>query len=149
MVAVGERGPVPKRSEESLGHKTKAEKNAVSKAPGAAEVAVPAADEQWHPIARRWYESLAESGQSRYYEPSDWWTAQYLAEAMSRNLSNERFSAQLFAAVMSGATELMTTEGARRRLRLELQRPAPEDAAEVDGDGASVTQLDEYRDLYG
>lgn len=146
---MGDRGPVPKRSEESLGHKTKAEKSAVTKSSGAAEVPVPEADPRWHSIARQWYESLAESGQSRYYEPSDWWTAQYLAEAMSRNLDSDRFSAQLFAAVMAGATELMTTEGARRRLRLELQRPQPDEAPGEDEGGARVTRLDEYRDLYG
>ena len=39
-----------------------------------------------HPAARRWFESLAESGQSAFYEPSDWATAYVLAETMSREL---------------------------------------------------------------
>lgn len=87
-----------------------------------AVVVVPPADPLWHPIARDWYESLSESGQASFYQASDWATARYIAEAMHRNLKNERFSAQLFAAVMSGMTELLTTEGARRRARLEIER---------------------------
>lgn len=70
--------------------------------------------------------SLAGSGQARFYEPSDWQTARYVAESMSRNLSAGRFSSQHFAAVMSAMTDLLTTEGARRRARLELDRPEPE-----------------------
>lgn len=110
-------------------------------APGAAVVEVPAADEGWHPVARAWFESLARSGQSGFYEPSDWAQAVYVAEAMSRNLWAQRFSAQLFAAVMSATSELLTTEGARRRLRIELER-APQ--ADVD-DEAAVAALDDYR----
>jgi hypothetical protein len=99
-------------------------------------------DADWHPIAQDWFRSLGESGQNVFYEPSDWQTARYVAEAMSRNLSAGRFSAQLFAAVMSGMSSLLTTEGDRRRLRIELERKAPADADEE----AAVAALDEWRD---
>ncbi|MFJ4701966.1 hypothetical protein ACIP5N_27775 [Streptomyces sp. NPDC088768] len=90
----------------------------------------PPADEAWHPIARRWYDSLTVSGQSFFFEPSDWAQAAYVAEAMSRNLAQgQRLSGQLFAAVIAAASELLTTEGARRRLRIELSKA---EAAEVD-----------------
>ena len=82
---MGARGPIGKRSEELMGHRSKEEKDAVTKAPGALEVPVPDPDDLWHPIAKRWYEALAASGQSRFYEPSDWAAAQYAAEAMSRS----------------------------------------------------------------
>lgn len=146
----GSGGRVPKRSEDKAGHRTKAELAQITKASGAERVEVPAARRGWHPIAKDWYESLAKSGQSQFYEPSDWWTAQYVAEAMSRSLKGAgagKISGQLFQAVMGAATELMTTEGARRRLRLELQRPKGGDG-ESDG-GGEVTLLDDYRDLYG
>lgn len=126
-----------------MGHRSKEEKDAVTKAPGAAVVVVPEPDELWHPIARRWYEALGESGQSRFYEPSDWAAAQYAAEAMSRNLAAGRFSAQMFAAVWSAMNDLLTTEGDRRRVRMELQRPP------AGGNSEGVTVLDDYRAALG
>lgn len=117
-------GPVPKRDDQRRRRNVPAVPT--TRAVGAAEVAVPEPDAGWHPIARDWFVSLAGSGQGRFYEPSDWQTARYVAESMSRNLSAGRFSAQHFAAVMSAMTDLLTTEGARRRARLELDRPESE-----------------------
>lgn len=137
-------GPVPKRSSERR-RRNKPEGGSVTSVPVAAEmVECPPADEGWHPIARDWYESLAKSGQAVFYEPSDWATARYVAEAMSRGLESSRFSAQLFAAVSAAMTELLTTEGARRRARLEIERGAVGDEKPAD-----VTALDDYRAALG
>lgn len=95
-------------------------------------------------MARQWFTALGSSGQSLFFEDSDWATARYVAEAMSRNLYAGRFSAQLFAAVMAGTTGLLCTEGDRRRLRVELERGG----ADVDEE-ASVTALDRYRGSLG
>ncbi len=132
-----------KRSTELSGHWTRAalEARKADEAPGAEHVEIPEADQSWHPIARDWYESLAESGQSRFYEPSDWATAYYVAEAMSRNLSAETFRASLFQHVLSASGELLTTEGARRRLRLELQRPHQGETF----DGENIAAIENYR----
>lgn len=113
----------------------------VTKARGAANVPIPAADADWHPIAAAWYASLPVSGQSVFYEPSDWATAHFVAEGMSRNLTGGRFSADLFRSVLAGASSLMVTEGDRRRLRIELDRQV----ADPDED-AAATALDDYRD---
>jgi len=138
------RGPIPKRSEERR-RQNKPEGGEITKVRvGTPEVECPPAREEWHPIAREWYESLQVSGQAVLYEPSDWATAVYVAEAMSRGLESSRFSAQLFAAVSSAMTELLTTEGARRRARLELERHGLDE-----GKPASVTALDDYRDALG
>jgi hypothetical protein len=115
----------------------------VESAPGAAAVSVPPADPEWHEIARDWYESLAKSGQARWYEPSDWATARYIAEAMSRNLSaGAKFSAVLFASVLSGMSTLLVTEGDRRRVRVELERAS--EGGDASGD--VVSELAEYRE---
>lgn len=114
-------GPVPKRSDQRRRRNVSDGPQTAKGAAGAAPSA-PEPHEHWHPIAREWFESLSESGQSQYYEASDWATAVYVAEAMSRNLAGGRFSAQLFQAVHSAMTELLTTEGARRRARIELER---------------------------
>ena len=141
---MGTRGPVPKRIEERLGHMSSADKEAVERVPLTGAVVAPPVDDAWHPIALRWYESLADSGQAQFYEPSDWATAAYLAEAMSRNLhAGQRFSAQLFAAVMSGMSNLLVTEGDRRRVRLELERLPDEAVPKL----ALVTPIDRFSAL--
>lgn len=131
---MGSRGPVPKR--ESQRRRTN-DKGSAVRAPSGSVVVAPAADEDWHPLARAWFGSLSESGQSVFYEASDWQTARYVAEAMSRNLHAEKFSSMLFAAVMSASASLLVTEGDRRRLRVELER-----VGEADGE---VSELDDYR----
>lgn len=137
---MGTRGPVPKRSSERLGHRTKAEiaSTDVVKIP-APTVDQPPADSEWHPLARDWYESLAESGQAMFYEPSDWAAARYVAWVMTRNITAPRFNQQLFGAVWAAMNDLMTTEGSRRRLRLELER------APADSGAQTASILAEYR----
>ncbi|MBW3663562.1 MAG: hypothetical protein KY469_10720 [Actinobacteria bacterium] len=97
--------------------------------------------EEWHPLARDWYRSLAESAQSQFYEPSDWETARVLTELLSRALRAGKVTAALIERWQSGATELLTTEGARRRARIELDRSVGGDEEEA----ADVSELDEYR----
>lgn len=132
-------GPVPKRSDQR--RRRNKPDTALRSVKVHGVVDVPAADEEWHPIAHGWYVSLAESGQSRFYEPSDWAQARLWAEILSRQLASGRVSAQMMAAWSSAATELLTTEGARRRARMEIERSA---LSAVD---EPVTALDDYRDL--
>ena len=138
---MGARGPVPKRSDQRLGHRAKAEAEKITAAPAAAVVKAPDPDPLWHPLARDWFVSLAESGQSRFYEASDWQTARVWAEVLSRQLSADKLSAVMVQAWAGSAGELLTTEGARRRAQLELQRGGQSDEDE----DASVTALDRYR----
>lgn len=113
-------GPVPKRSDQRRRrNKQDVETQSVLRT---GDVRIPSPAEDWHPIAVEWFDSLKDSAVSQYYDTSDWATAKYVAEAMSRNLQGGRFSGQLFAAVMSAMTDLLTTEGARRRARLEIER---------------------------
>lgn len=144
---MGARGPIPKRSEERMGHRSKEEKSERTQAPAGAPAAVPdlpEPDPLWHSIAVDWYLSLRESGQAAFYEPSDWAMARYAAELMSRGLSSDRPpNGQYVAALNSVMTSLLTTEGDRRRARMELERkPAGPKLA-------SVRPLDAYRDLAG
>lgn len=114
------RGPVPARSDQRRRTNSPAAEK-VDALPGAVEQ--PAANEDWHALATEWYESLARSGQARYYEPSDWSTARLWAELLSRQLFSGRgVSAQMMATWHSATTDLLTTEGARRRARMEIER---------------------------
>lgn len=136
-------GPVPERSDRR--RRMNKPDMEITSAPAATSIEIPEPAEHWLPPATRWYRSLAESGQSRFYEPSDWAQAWVWTEFLNRALEQgDRPSANLIAAWSAGATELLTTEGARRRLRMELQR-----GSGVDEDAESaVTALDEYRSRF-
>lgn len=153
----GAGGPPPKRDAERRRANDPA-LGAATVAPGAAEVVVPPPDPEWHPVARMWFESLAGSGQSVFYEPSDWATAYMIAESMSRELGSQPVvvgsgkdatvemhklppKGASLAAWLKAMTSLMVTEGDRRRLRLELARPV----ADGEPEGGSVSELDQYR----
>ena len=149
-------GPPPKRS--SQRRRVNKPEVPVDSAAGAAKVTAPAPSEEWHSVARSWFESLAASGQSKFYEPSDWATAYLLAESMSRELSPQPITVgrgddahvemvalppkgASLAAWLKAMTALMVTEGDRRRLRLELVRQQP---AESEG-AADVSELEAAR----
>src|SRR5690349_6944547 len=116
---MGERGPAPKRSSE---RRRRNKENAPDTVAATGPVEIPPADEEWHPIAREWYDSLAASGQVRYLEPSDWQAARVVATELSSYLKSSKRSAQMFAALWAAMGDLLTTEAARRRLRLEVER---------------------------
>ncbi|WP_456114857.1 phage terminase small subunit [Streptomyces katsurahamanus] len=127
---MGTRGPVPKREDQRRRRNSPEVETATAPSANPDGATAPPAEADWHPIARRWYDSLVHSGQAFFFEPSDWAQAAYVAEAMSRNLNQgQRLSGQLFASVISAASDLLTTEGSRRRLRIELSKA---EASEVD-----------------
>lgn len=149
-------GPPPKRSDQR--RRTNKPAKTPTKSAGATRTPQPPRpDQKWHPAAKRWYASLAKSGQSAFYEPSDWATAWVLAESMSREFSpqpivvgrGEAAEVQMvtlppkgasLAAWLKGMTALLATEGDRRRAALELQRPAPPEP-----EGANVSHLEDAR----
>lgn len=140
---MGQRGPVPTRSTQRRRRNKESKPETVTPPPAAAgKVKVPAVSASWHPIAKAWFKSLAESGQSKFFEPSDWQAARFVAESMTQNLKAKRFSAQLFAAVWSAMGDLLTTEADRRRARIEIEREVDAPATE---DGSEVAVLDAYR----
>lgn len=154
---MGERGPHPKREDQRRRH-TKQE-DQPDRPPAAAEVEIPEPDESWHVVATLFYRSLAESGQSIYYEPSDWAMAYMLAESMSRDMNpqaigiSERTGEAVIetvpmkgaslSAYLKGMTALLVSEADRRRASIELQRTPAADPKEAEA--ATIASLDEYR----
>ncbi|MER5461663.1 hypothetical protein ABT010_13435 [Streptomyces sp. NPDC002668] len=144
---MGAHGPIPKRSEERR-RRNKDDGPDLVQAPAGPPTALPdlpEPDGNWHEIASDWYLSLRVSGQAAFYEPSDWAMARYAAELMSRALQSDRPpNGQLVAALNSVMSSLLTTEGDRRRARMELERkPA------VKAVPASVTAIADYRSSIG
>lgn len=144
---MGTRGPIPKRTEERR-RANKDDGPGLIQAPSGAPSDLPdlpKPDPLWHPIAADWYLSLRESGQAAFYQPSDWAVARYAAHVMSQVLLSERGpNGQLVAALNSVMSSLLTTEGDRRRARMELERkPAGKQTP------ASVTAIADYRSSIG
>ena len=139
---MGQHGPVPKRSTTRAGHRAKADRPDAVKVEG--RVPVPAADSSWHPQAAEWYRSLRRSGQSRYFEPSDWQYAQVLAHMLSAQLSSSRPSAQMMKALFDAMEELGSTESSRRRMRIEVERQR-EGGTTDEVQAAEVAILAQYR----
>ena len=128
-------GPIPKRSEERR-RRNKDSKPEIVAVPG--KVKPQPCPNGIHPEARGWYKSLGQSAESRYWEPSDWRQARIAAIWLSGLLSGSRPSAQMVASWLSMVSELGVTEGARRRMRIEIDRRGPIESADV-------TEMDEYR----
>ena len=130
-------GPVGARSSQ----RRRRNKVDITHAPSEDEWEIPEPDEDWHPVATQWYLSLQKSGQRIFYENSDWAQAFYVAEAMSRSLRTSRISGQLFSSVISASAELLTTEGSRRRMRIELER------AQTENETTAATAMAAYREM--
>jgi hypothetical protein len=89
-------------------------------------------------VGRRFYEALRRSGQAQFFEPSDWSAAELVVLAIDTFVAKP--SATMLDAIRHGMSALLVTEGDRRRVRLELERPA----AEVERAG-SLSWIDQYR----
>jgi hypothetical protein len=75
-----------------------------------------------HPLTLSLYTSLGLSAQSKYYEPSDWEFARYTMHFVDRILKSNQPSAVMLASINTMLTNLLVTEGDRRRVRIEVER---------------------------
>jgi hypothetical protein len=155
---MGERGPTGKRPEER--RRRNKDEGVRTQGRASQNVKPPAARREWHPIAKAWYKALRGSGQSEFYEPSDWAMAQIVAESISRDLEPqvvavpESTGEPVFEKVpMKGAslsaylkamTALMVSEGDRRRAGIALERGGSDPEADQK-DADKVVAMEKYR----
>lgn len=131
-------GPPPKRS---------TQRRRRNKAPAANKVAVedtvrgPKLTGRHSAAARRFWEALRRSGQAEFYQASDWAAAELVVAAIDTFVRKP--SAMMLASINSAMSNLLVTEGDRRRVRLELEQPAA--AREPDVEQAKIKQLADYR----
>lgn len=136
-------GPIPKRSE-SRRRRNKPENEGgvqLLRAPGAREnYEVPSPDPDWHPVAARIYKAAKQSGQARFYEPSDWAVLWWLCDEISayKMRTRQHGGAMMLQALLSGLNGLVLTEGERRRARIELTREGGESDELSDGDAEVI-----------
>lgn len=123
---MGQRGPIPLRSDEKGPRHQKGEDGLeITKGRARGTKVIPAPQSHWPPMVKAWYNSLKESGQSDFYEPSDWMHAQLIAESLAgwmTKMPKDR-SAMMLDVAFKQMGALGTTEGERRRMRLELEVP--------------------------
>jgi hypothetical protein len=114
------RGPIPKRSDERI---RRNKVDGLEKVEAIAPVRMPFLGlDNPHPIIVDLYLSLGNSAQSRFYEPSDWEYARFCLYFADVLLKQQRPSSQLLASVQTMLTDLLVSEGSRRRVRLEVER---------------------------
>ena len=97
---------------------------------------IPTASPNWMPEARSWFNSLALSGQSEFYEASDWATA--VAAARALDIFLRTYNASIFASFVRLSERLGVTIVDRQKSRIILSEPEPQDADEDAADHAVV-----------
>lgn len=140
---MGTRGPVPKHSEDRKRRNTPAVDAGVEKVvvESSVDISIPTPDANWHPIALRLWDSLALSGQSRFYEPSDWALAYSLMDDLTYYKFATKRSGQMLASIYAQMSSLLITEGDRRRVGIELARKSSEEL-----ESAGVMEMNKWRE---
>ncbi|MGW7434712.1 phage terminase small subunit [Streptomyces sp. NPDC054849] len=137
---MGARGPVPNREEDLARPRSRKGTDQQSVTRGEMKpVKVPNADRDWHPIARRLWDSLKSSGQADFYQNSDWAFAYSLCEDLSHYKKSGKRSGQMLQTIYSAFERLLVAEGDRRRVRIELQEPEPDETP------AAVLAIADYK----
>jgi hypothetical protein len=133
-------GPIPKRVDQLAGHVAKDKIESVDKVAMEGEVKQPSLRQfpnmLTQNITKAFWESLGQSGQAKYYEPSDWMTALTALHLLDKQLRPYedkdgkmkvgQVSPTMVAAVWQMLTSIAVTEGERRRLRIEVDRSTGE-----------------------
>lgn len=138
--------PIPKRTEALARPRSRKGAAAGSKAvtQGQMRPVTPLeANPAWNECAIKIFEGAASSGQSSYYQDSDYAVLYTICEVLSRTLNSGRMSGQVLATVFGAIDSLGLTEGDRRKMRIELQPIASH------VDDASVTAIADYKAALG
>ena len=131
---MGTRGPIPKRDEERIRRNTPDVPTETITVIGSFEIPELGIDDP-HPFVTDFYESLKDSGQARYYEPSDWQYARLALLLLDEALKipgRQGISPMKVQNVIGMLSDLLVTEGDRRRVRMEVERDTGAEAQVVD-----------------
>ena len=127
---MGARGPVPKREDQRI--RRNIQEVPTEKLTVIGQVPIPELGiDDPHPLIEDLYLSLRDSGQARWYEPSDWAYARLALHFADQLVKSSRPSAQLLVTVNQMLSSLLVSEGDRRRVRLEIERQQDANGGEV------------------
>lgn len=93
---------------------------------------IPEPDPRWQPIARSWFSSLALSGQSAFYEATDWQTAHVAASVL--DIAIRECNATMAGLFERMSARLLVTEHDRVRVHLVLAGADPDEQADEQAD---------------
>lgn len=127
---MGVHGPIPNRSDQRVRRNIG---DPIDKVTTIGPVEIPDLDlgGEVHPMVTDLYESLKQSAQRKFYEPSDWQFARVTLHFLNGLLLSSRPSSQMLASVNTMLTSLLVSEGDRRRVRVEVERQATGDDGQV------------------
>ena len=124
-------GPIPKRDDQRVRRNKPEVPTDKIEAIGLVEVPELGMPEA-HPLVKDMYQAMRDSAQARFFEPSDWAYAKFTLHFADLLLKSSRPSGQILASVQSMLNELLVSEGARRRIRLEVERSSSSGAEVLD-----------------
>lgn len=142
-------GPMPKRSEARTRRNKPENEGGVPLSKGIAQGGKPyPARGHWEKLTRDWYRAVVKSGMADYYEQSDWAMVLIIAEELDAYYKEAakpggKRSAMMLATIFSAMESLGVTEGERRRMRIELDKPKEEETP------LSVVAIDDYKKVLG
>jgi len=119
-------GPAPKRSSERI-RRNKPEVP-IDKITAIGPVEVPQLGlVDPHPIISQLWSGMVASAQAKYFEPTDWAFARLTLYFTDAQVKSGRPNGQVLATVHSMLTDLLVSEGSRRKCRIEVEREAVKD----------------------
>ena len=119
-------GPAPKRSSERI-RRNKPEVP-IDKITAIGPVDVPQLGLlDPHPIVVQLWAGMVASAQAKYFEPTDWAFARFTLHFADAQVKSGRQNGQVLATVHSMLTDLLVSEGSRRKCRIEVEREQVKD----------------------
>lgn len=128
-------GPIPKRDDERI-RRNKPDQPTLKIIPGEnlkVEAPLFILDNP-NPLVIDYYLAMQKSPQAQYFQQTDWIHAQAVLTLLNEQLNARQKNGQIIAVIMSELGKLMTTEGERRRLRIEIEAANAENAKESSQD---------------
>lgn len=125
-------GPVPKRPDERV--RRNDDVIPTDKVEVFGDVVVPPLNLPFdpHPLVVDFYDGLINSAQSALYEPSDWEYARIVCFMLQTLVTSSKPSSEMYKAWQTATSNLLVTEGDRRRLRIEIARAPIQNKADED-----------------
>lgn len=116
------RGPIPQRSDDTIRRNVG---EPIDKVSAIGTVVAPELGlGLTHFLVQDLYDSMKESAQAKYFEPSDWQFARLTLDQLNKELlyGSGAIGAMKLSAINQMLTSLLLTEGDRRRVRIEIER---------------------------
>ncbi|MCQ9385127.1 phage terminase small subunit [Brevibacterium moorei] len=137
-------GPIPLRSDERTGHAHGAGGQSAGITSGTLQpVKWPQVKKEWTDTAKELYRGKKASGDAEYMQQSDIARLRFLCDNVTFYERQGIRSAMMLANLQSEMSNLMFSEGDRRRARIELSK------VDTSKEDAQVVALRGYKDMLG